>query len=175
MTRRNPEGGFTLLEVLVASMLMAMLITILTMVFSSSSIAWSTGKAGVSEMDNVRHDMSDLGRVADNAVPRVDRQDLSKWGYLVGPWKADGTLRRRAIEENMPGTSLQMSSMADDFGGSSPGKWNRDTGRRLWASTQPRSVKISGNAKMFIVGVWSLGPDGQENSGDDISTWPDLD
>ena len=41
MTRRTSESGFTLLEVLVASMLLAMLITILTMVFNSSSIAWS--------------------------------------------------------------------------------------------------------------------------------------
>ena len=175
MTRRFSESGFTLIEVLVASMLLAMLITILTMVFSSSSIAWSTGKAGVSEMDNVRHDMADMGRLADNAVPRVDRQNLSQWGYLVGPWKADGTLRRRAIEEKMPGTSLQMDSLADNFGGSTPSKWNRETGRRLWASTQPRSVRITGNANMYIVGVWSLGPDGKENSGDDISTWPDLD
>ena len=74
MTRRTSESGFTLLEVLVASMLLAMLITILTMVFNSSSIAWSTGKA-----------------------------------------------------------------------------------------------------KSYAVGVWSLGPDGRENSGDDISTWPDTD
>lgn len=164
-----------MIEVLVASMLLAMLITILTMVFSSSSIAWSTGKAGVSEMDNVRHDVADLGRVADNAVPRVDRQDLSKWGYLASPWQADGTLRRRAIMEKMPSASQQMDSLADDFGGSNPGTWNRETGRRLWASAPAGSIKVAGGASIYIVGVWSVGPDGEENTGDDISTWPDLD
>ena len=175
MTRRVSESGFTLLEVLVASMLLAMLITILTMVFSSSSIAWSTGKAGVAEMDNVRHDVSEAGRVADNAVPRVDRNNPSKWGYLVSPWNADGTLRRRAIEEDMPGTNLKMDSIADDFGTSDADKWNRQTGRRLWASMQPRNVHSTGSSKSYIVGVWSVGPDGKENTGDDISTWPDLD
>ena len=43
MNRQVAKNGFTLLEILVASMLMAMLITILTMVFNSSSIAWNTG------------------------------------------------------------------------------------------------------------------------------------
>jgi hypothetical protein len=25
----------------------------------------------------------------------------------------------------------------------------------------------------FVVGVWSYGPDGQPNTGDDITTWPE--
>jgi hypothetical protein len=29
-----------------------------------------------------------------------------------------------------------------------------------------------GSASAFTVGVWSLGPDGVENTSDDISTWP---
>ena len=32
---------------------------------------------------------------------------------------------------------------------------------------------VSGHAKDYVVGVWSLGPDGEPNSGDDICTWPD--
>ena len=71
MTRRASESGFTLLEILVASLLLAMLITILTMVFNSSSIAWSTGKASVAEMDKVRNNMSAASQVTDNAMPRV--------------------------------------------------------------------------------------------------------
>ena len=58
---------------------------------------------------------------------------------------------------------------------SGEGKWVRNSGTPLWATLQPGSVNISGKAKTYIVGVWSLGPDGKENSGDDISTWPDLD
>ena len=97
MTRRVSESGFTLLEVLVASMLLAMLITILTMVFNSSSIAWSTGKASVAEMDEIRQKMSAASIAADNAVPRVDANSPSDWGLLVSPWRADGSLRRRGI------------------------------------------------------------------------------
>ena len=50
MRRRN---GFTLVEVLVASLLLGMLVVILTMVFNQSSIAWRTGKASVAEMDGM--------------------------------------------------------------------------------------------------------------------------
>ena len=44
------RNGFTLLEVLVASVLMGMLVTILTVIFNQSAIAWRTGKAGVADM-----------------------------------------------------------------------------------------------------------------------------
>ena len=183
MTRRVSESGFTLLEILVASMLLAMLITILTMVFNSSSIAWSTGKAGVAEMDAVRNNVSAAGMVADNAVPRVDLGTPGTWGHLVGPWKSDGTIRPRAIEKmtdnsiaNRTWSSLQMdSAIKQPNAESGKGTWTRATGRALWASFSPGSINISGNAKAYIVGVWSLGPDGKENSGDDICTWPDID
>ena len=180
MIRRASKSGFTLLEVLVASMLLAMLITILTMVFNSSSIAWSMGKAGVAEMDEVRNNMAAAGMLADNAVPRVDLNDVDKWGYLVSPWKADGTLRRRAIEKNMKlSGSLRIESMLDSFvyqkGELGPDTWNRAKSKRLWATFSPGSIRLSGKAKTHIVGVWSYGPDGHPNTGDDISTWPDID
>ena len=43
--------GFTILELLVASLLLGMLVTILTMIFNQSSIAWRTGVAGVADLD----------------------------------------------------------------------------------------------------------------------------
>ena len=182
MTRRDSENGFTLLEVLVASMLMAMLITILTMVFNSSSIAWSTGKAGVAEMDDVRNKVAAAGLAADNAVPRVDVDNPSKWGLLVGPWKG-GQLRKRAVEDisassvaSAGWSALQLdSSLKSPNSDSGVGKWVRNTGTPLWASFSPGNINISGQANAFVVGVWSYGPDGKENSGDDISTWPDMD
>lgn len=182
MTRRASESGFTLLEILVASMLLAMLITILTMVFNSSSIAWSTGKASVAEMDEVRQKMSAASIVADGAVPRVDVNDPKLWGQLVSPWKSDGTLRRRGIvqmTESKVGSrvwgSIDMESdVKSPNKESGPGKWVRATGRSLWGTLRPGSVNISGGTKAYVVGVWSLGPDGRPNSGDDISTWPDV-
>ncbi len=173
MTRRVSESGFTLIEILVASMLLAMLITILTMVFNSSSIAWSTGKANVAEMDDVRMRMSAASIAADNAVPGVEANNRNTWGYLVGPWDSKGNIRKRAIVGNMNqvvgGTVLTLPTF-----GSGAGTWMYNK-EQLWATLNPGNVQISGNAKAYSVGVWSLGPDGKENSGDDISTWPDAD
>ena len=183
MKRRASESGFTLLEILVASMLLAMLITILTMVFNSSSIAWSTGKASVAEMDEIRQKMSAASIAADNAVPRVDVNTPNLWGVLVSPWDKDGNLRKRAVMKvtdntvanqawGALGLDSSIKSPNKDVG---PGKWARSTSKPLWATLSPGSVNIAGNAKGYIVGVWSVGPDGKENTGDDISTWPDLD
>ena len=47
------KKGFTLLEVLVASLLMGMLVTILTMIFNQSSIAWRTGRASVADLAEI--------------------------------------------------------------------------------------------------------------------------
>lgn len=172
MTRRASESGFTLLEILVASMLLAMLITILTMVFNSSSIAWSTGKASVAEMDDVRRKMSAASIAADNAIPGVEVNNRNAWGYLVGPWDAKGKLRKgsRAIQR----TSVGDGVLTKPTFGSGEDAWMYKNDK-LWATINPGSVQISGKAKSYAVGVWSLGPDGRENSGDDISTWPDAD
>ena len=180
MTRRTSESGFTLLEVLVASMLLAMLITILTMVFNSSSIAWSTGKASVAEMDEIRQKMSAASIAADNAVPRVDANSPSDWGLLVSPWRADGSLRRRGIVKMSESKVANQvwGSMRPDLdiqrGKTGKGEWVRKTGNQLWTTLKPGNVNISGGTKEYVVGVWSLGPDGRPNSGDDISTWPDV-
>ena len=180
MTRRVSESGFTLLEILVASMLLAMLITILTMVFNSSSVAWSTGKASVAEMDEVRQKISAASIAADNAVPRVDANSPSDWGLLVSPWRADGSLRRRGIVKMSESKVANQvwGSMRPDLdiqrGKTGKGEWVRKTGNQLWTTLKPGNVNISGGTKEYVVGVWSLGPDGRPNSGDDISTWPDV-
>ena len=180
MKRRASESGFTLLEILVASMLLAMLITILTMVFNSSSIAWSTGKASVAEMDEVRQKMAAASIAADNAMPRVDVNSPSTWGVLVGPWKSDGSLRQRGIVKMSeskvanPVWNLMQPSLDITKGKTGKGEWVRSINKELWATLRPGSVNISGGTKEYVVGVWSLGPDGRANSGDDISTWPDV-
>ena len=88
------RGGFTLVEVLVASLLLGMLVTILTMVFNQSSIAWRTGKASVAEMDKMRRYYSQVQRYADNALPGGQGKDA---GRIVGAWEGDGSLRKRAL------------------------------------------------------------------------------
>ncbi|MBP5791627.1 MAG: prepilin-type N-terminal cleavage/methylation domain-containing protein [Kiritimatiellae bacterium] len=60
------KRGFTILELLVASMLLGMLMTILTMIFSQSSIAWRTGEKSVASLDQVRNNMAMLQYESDN-------------------------------------------------------------------------------------------------------------
>ena len=76
-----PRSGFTLLEVLVASMLMGMLVTILTMIFNQSAIAWRTGKAGVANMTETERQLSRLHALADNVLPIAGNRYC-----VVSPW-----------------------------------------------------------------------------------------
>ena len=59
--------GFTLLELLVASLLLGMLTTVLTMIINQSAIAWRTGTASVADLDGVRDNIAELREEADNA------------------------------------------------------------------------------------------------------------
>ena len=65
------KRGFTILELLVASLLLGMLVTILTMIFNQSSIAWRTGVAGVADLDDARANMAEL-RDELQKIPEVD-------------------------------------------------------------------------------------------------------
>ena len=151
---RRCEQGFTLLEVLVASLLLGMLVTILTMVFNQSSVAWRTGTAGVADLDNKRQNIATWHVEADAALPRV--YGTRKY-RVVSPWEGDGTIRRRSVElvdsQNLPG--------GIDF--DRPETW------------RGKSVPGSGKSRRlisFVVGVTSAGPDGEFKTGDDITTWP---
>ena len=150
------RGGFTLVEVLVASLLLGMLVTILTMVFNQSSIAWRTGKASVAEMDKMRRYYSQIQRHADDALPGVLGTTAGRVG---GAWDGKGNLQRRALA-----------------------KWNTAVGINSSSFTPPSSDKASfkcagrsfamGKIDTYTVGVWSYGPDGKPDTEDDISTWP---
>ena len=166
--------GFTILELLVASLLLGMLVTILTMIFNQSSIAWRTGSAGVADLDDIRDNMAELREEADNAFV---------WGTEVfrhtGLWDKDGKLRDRACDATG-------SNAASDDGG----KWRANilrggpsssltqkNNRKLWtASGNMISVGQSGSARTFktyTVNVMSAGPDREFNTWDDIWSWPD--
>ena len=68
------KSGFTVLELLVASLLLSMLVTILTMIFNQSSIAWRTGTAIVEELGDVREKI---------AVCREEADDLYVWKVMA--------------------------------------------------------------------------------------------
>ena len=154
---RRAEKGFTLLEVLVASLLLGMLVTILTMVFNQSSVAWRTGTAGVADLDEQRQQIAMWHSVADAALPHANPQNQNQKFVVVSPWDQNGNLRRRTVDRMQ---SQEMHSNVD---------FNRPAS---WASISLASPDSSGRFKSFVVGVASDGPDMKPHTGDDITTWP---
>ena len=161
------KSGFTIIELLVASLLLGMLVTILTMVFNQSSIAWRIGVAGVTDMDDIRDNIAELREEADNAI--LHGNEIYR---LTGLWKKDGTLRDRACDA----PDSQVS--------------NEDNGKQRALLLRARSnytqleegrntpVLVgqsggTGGAKTYIVNVKSAGPDRDFGTWDDIWSWPD--
>lgn len=150
------KKGFTLLELLIASLLLSMLVTILTQLFSQSSIAWRTGESGIVELDQKRADISALQRDADNAIMRNNEPRR-----LCGIWdKESGGLMKRGFLEN---TKWESSRFSSDMV-KSPQRWAGIT----------VSQQGSGGEKIknYLVGVTSAGPDGVFDTWDDITSWP---
>ncbi len=159
------KRGFTLIEMLVASLLLGMLVTILTMVFNSSAIAWRTGKASVSQMSLARRQLSYAQYFADNALPRVDKTSPNKTGRVLCAWDDNGELRKRAVDiKDAPSGLFKFPDWANrgSVGSSTP---------EPWVKVNIHSLK-NDSGRGYIVGVWSLGPDGARYTEDDISTWP---
>ena len=168
------KKGFTLIEIMVATMLLAMLVTILTMIFNQSSIAWSTGVASVTALGNTRQEMSVCARESQNAV-LDDRGTTilgvrSVWDFLNnGQWtqpneKSDNAWRTLKSYSNFDEKFRQQGVGANDI---------RDP-------LTDKTISISGGTAAgrdsFLVGVHSYGPDGRtggDSSWDDISTMPE--
>jgi len=169
------KKGFTLIEILVASLLLGMLVTILTMIFSQSSVAWRTGVAGVADLDDVRDNMAEIREEADNAFVWGD--DVYR---ATGLWDKDGELRDRACD-------AKNSQVINEDGG----KWranilrgspksalvNTSPTKKAWTASQnmlsvgqsqsPRSFKT------YTVNVMSAGPDRKFDTWDDVWSYPD--
>ena len=154
------KRAFTILELLVASLLLGMLVTILTMIFNQSSIAWRTGVAGVADLDEARGKMAELRDEADNVYVWNNQPQR-----LLGLWNEQGNLRTRAVGVEDGGESTKYlensASFSDDM--------------RL-NEIKPVDVGSgdSGNGfNTYIVNVKSAGPDGELGTWDDIWSYPD--
>lgn len=151
------KRAFTILELLVASLLLGMLVTILTMLFNQSSIAWRTGVAGVADLDDVRTNIADLRDDADNAY--VWNNNVQR---LVGLWDDNGTLRKRAWdvdgEGSVKGTVISL----------------KDDSKLSEIKTVSVGSGDSGSSiKTYSVNVKSAGPNREFNDYDDIWSFPD--
>ena len=160
--------GFTIIELLVASLLLGMLVTILTMIFNQSSIAWRTGVAGVVDMDDIRDNMAEVREEADNAFIHAEQVYRH-----VGLWDRQGNLRDRACDA--PGSQV----MNEDGG-----KYRANILRaKLNANnTKPDDFDLisvgnarkSGSIKSYTVNVMSAGPNREFGDYDDIWSNPDV-
>jgi hypothetical protein len=151
---------------LVASLLLGMLVTILTMVFNASSIAWRTGKAGVSQLSSIRRQLSFAQYNADNLLPCVNAKNDGEVGCVIGAWKSDGTIRTRAAAR----LSGDIGFTAPSFSDFNSAKSSLD--KPAWMQFQCSASLKLGSAQSYVVGVLSYGPDGERDTEDDITTWP---
>ena len=160
------KRGFTLLELMVASLLLAMLVTTLAMIFNQSSIAWRTGVAGVAELGDARCSLGTFREVCDEILPGIgDRNpstgagDNRNLNYRTVPVFQDGAdgLRTRTYEQVTwdKAPSITIGDARTGVG---------------------KSVQGAGSGQgssLFTVGVRSAGPDRKFNTNDDITTWPE--
>jgi len=158
--------GFTILELLVASLLLGMLMTILTMIFNQSSIAWRTGMAGAVDMDKVRENVAEVREEADNAFVFGNRVHR-----LLGLWDEQGTLRKRACDadtedqtKNNPGLLRSKASYLA----------SNTLRTKDLIPVEVGNTQDAGNSKKtYTVNVKSAGPNGKLGDWDDIWSWPD--
>lgn len=172
--------GFTILELLVASLLLSMLVTMLSMIFNQSSIAWRTGTAGVKELDEVRANLGKFHDQQDDALPGVGG------GSDTSPW-TDRSGNRGTGSRDL---KYRTVSIFSNWGGSS-GYAAPNTGRtvELFSETPAftyaqaiegdaiagsiGSAKSGVGREAFVVGVRSAGPDRKFETEDDITNWPE--
>ena len=158
------KRGFTIIELLVASLLLGILVTILTMIFNQSSIAWRVGVAGVADLDEVRDTISAVREDADNAFiwnGKVQR--------ILGLWDRDGELRPRACDASDSGA--QKEETANWFQGKV--SLNDSSKPKDFKTLNVSSGDGSKSLKNYTVNVKSAGPDREFNTWDDIWSFPD--
>lgn len=166
------KKGFTVIELLVASLLLSMLVTMLTMIFNQSSIAWSSGLASVKLLGKERMGLGTYHDIEDDLLPGVGQQN-AKTGS-----SDNRELRYRTVSLWQKGqvNSLRTGQRAFDFA-----QWGQ-AGNPLTDIQKARigsSEQSNGGSQNkqsdgdVIVGVWSAGPDREFGTEDDINTFPD--
>ena len=174
------RSGFTVLELLVASLLLSMLVTMLTMIFNQSSIAWRTGVASVDELQDTREQLGIYHDVMDDALPGLG---MANDPGLINPSSRQIAYRTVSIFRNWNGGS----KFAQNPGGIATDKGFRLIDSIKWGNAsefsasdamcgrtlsvdQPRQGASKGG---FVVGVKSAGPNRIMDDDDDINTFPE--
>lgn len=152
--------AFTLLELLVASLLLGIIVTLLTMIFNQSSIAWRIGESTVADLGDVRVNMAAIREEDDNVF--VHQDNLYRH---VSAWDDNGNLRARTFLYGDADGKPTCCARPDIF------KSPPDLG-----SLEPQpvgSIKYNSKFTTYIVNVISAGPDRDiETRYDNIESFP---
>lgn len=162
--------GFTLLELMVAALLMGMLLTILTMIFNQSSIAWTTGTASVTSLGGVRQDITRSALLADNALMTDGNLQGLKVVTIWNQGNSSGTMGANTGAGNILRTDTDGRTL--DKEGIVGNKVMLDSSSRGDYAVTLGSGTVAGR-DTYIVGVTSNGPDREPETWDDISTYPE--
>lgn len=161
------KKGFTILELLVASLLLGMLMTILTMIFSQSSIAWRTGTAIVADLDDVRTNIAEVREEADNAYIWDN-----KIHRILGLWDDQGNPRQRAWDVGTEGSKTENQAAFLQNRASASISDTSD----IKDFKNPADVSASGGygkINTYKINVKSSGPNRKLGDYDDIWSDPD--
>jgi len=151
------KKGFTIIEVLTAALLLAMVVVMLTMVFNQSSTAWRTGMANVADLDAVRYRVAAYQNEACDALPGL--REGARYRVVPSAWYDNDALHARGF------------CRASEVGGVHlPGQVEYDKAR-TWSGLAARGASTKGISG-FTVGVTSAGPDSTFGTADDITSWP---
>jgi len=166
------KRGFTILELLVASLLLSMLVTILTMLFNQSSVAWTSGLASVSDLSDERMSLGTYHDVEDDLLPGItqknahggssDNRDLQYRTVSIWQKGSVNTLRqnKRAFDTvNWGQASTKVTDIKSAMNGT--------------AQTSGASARHPNREGGVVVGVWSAGPDRKWGTSDDVNTFPE--
>ena len=177
--RTCSHAGFTVLELLVASLLLGMLVTMLTMIFNQSSIAWRTGISSVCELETTREQMGGYHDVTDDALPGVGQpgnrgiDDTSrKIEYrtvsLFRKWNGSGMSQNQSL--NCVGRLIDRI----DWGSENLSQLNAHDVMKGQVINGLNQGSYANGRGGYIVGVRSSGPDRDMSTEDDnINTFPE--
>lgn len=164
--------GFTILELLVASLLLSMLVTILTMLFNQSSVAWTAGLSSVSDLSEERMSLGIYHDVEDDLLPGITEKGVR------GGSSDNRRLEYRTVSLWQRGSKnkLRAGNRAfdhADWGSASVRVTDIQNAAKGVLQNSGTSVRQRNREGGVVVGVWSAGPDGKWDTADDINTFPE--
>ena len=176
------QNGFTVLELLVASLLLTMLVTVLTMIFNQSSIAWRTGVAGVVELNQVRTRLGTYHDLEDDVLPGLgqdnvqtgasdNRDVLYRTVSIFRGWNGTGQLQPSSADRHDSNCRGRLYDKMDQ-GEASAIMFSIQDARQGRLNSAVGSGSVRGGSA-FAVGVRSAGPDKRWSTDDDINTFPE--